>query len=1089
MHPTLHIHLLGNFLLAMDDTPITTINSSRLQSLLAYLLLHRGAPQGRSHVAFLLWPDAPEERAHASLRKLLHQLRQALPDIDQFLHIDRQSLYWSPPTDVAWTLDIQDMEHALALAKQAEQDQHMTTAREALENAVALYHGDLLPACYDEWILPERDHLRSLFLLAAEQLIGLLEKERAYAAAISVAQQLLRHDSLHEATYRQLMRLHALLGDRAAALRVYHTCVTVLERELGVGPGETTQEVYESLLQANSSSGTSPTLIDTQSARVVASPLLGRKAEWRQLQEIWRTISNEHAHVVMLTGEAGIGKTRLAEEMEAWVNRQGMTTASARCYAAFGQLTYAPIASWLRTDAMRDSLSALNADALTEIARLMPELLAKHPQLPHPAAMTEGWQRQHFFEAIARVVLHTHQPLLLMLDDIQWCDQETLEWLHYLLRFAPTARLLLLGTIRIEEASPDHPLVTFLRTLQRDHLLTEIALGPLTTGETTTLAEHIVGHPLDLSTSNMLYAETEGNPLFIVEMAQVRTREQDTPFKMHSSLSLLTGSTSTLPPSVQTVLAARLAQLSPLAQDVANVAAIIGREFTFPVLARASGEREDAVVRGLNELWQKRIVREQGAATAETYDFSHDKLREQVYTSLSPTYRRLLHRHVAEALEELHAHPLDVLSGQIAMHYERAGLPMQAISYYQRAGASALRLYANREAKNAFEHAAALLELQVQHHTQQELAWEITVQIYESLGDANLEIGCYAEARQAYQQALTFLLSQVSLWSARLQRKIANSWNHISTNQHDVVHIQAREAFQEAERILTQLADPLCPEWRVEWIELQFAQIWPLRGSVDDMTAILDKMQPLIEQYATKEQRDRFLFATVTRDIIRGHYTFSENIMSFLQTGIPLAQQAGDQNKLGILSFVLGLALLQSGQFDEAEQRLEQAIHVGEQMGVIWLQVRCLTFLPFIYRRRGQVEQVRNTLSRAQAIGAVQHNRILIGQCAWLAWRDGNLSDAETYGRESIEEKQQQDVNAFSWVGIWPLLGIALKQEKIADAISYIRLLLAPAQQPPPDNLKTMLETAIQAWDTDKHEEVEYLLSQIVPLAEQMGYL
>ena len=116
--------------------------------------------------------------------------------------------------------------------------------------------------------------------------------------------------------------------------------------------------------------------------------------------------------------------------------------------------------------------------------------------------MTEGWQRQHFFEAVARVVLHTHQPLLLMLDDIQWCDHETLEWLHYLLRFAPTAHLLLLGTIRTEEALSDHPLFTFLRTLQRDHLLTEIPLGPLTTSETTTLAEHIVGHQLDLATGN-----------------------------------------------------------------------------------------------------------------------------------------------------------------------------------------------------------------------------------------------------------------------------------------------------------------------------------------------------------------------------------------------------------------------------------------------------------------------------------------------------------------------------------------------------------------------------------------------------------
>src|SRR5579884_685131 len=173
MIPTLRLRLLGGFLLLSDGTPMTTINSPRLQSLLAYLVLHRSALHNRSHLAFLFWPDSTEERAHTSLRKLVHQLRQALPDIDHFLYSDRQSLSWQPAVDACWTLDTMELEQELVRVEQAEQRQDTSAQRQALERVVVLYRGDLLPGCYDEWILPERDRLRQLFLQATARLITL----------------------------------------------------------------------------------------------------------------------------------------------------------------------------------------------------------------------------------------------------------------------------------------------------------------------------------------------------------------------------------------------------------------------------------------------------------------------------------------------------------------------------------------------------------------------------------------------------------------------------------------------------------------------------------------------------------------------------------------------------------------------------------------------------------------------------------------------------------------------------------------------------------------------------------------------------
>jgi DNA-binding SARP family transcriptional activator len=607
---TLHIHLLGDFLLVSGETPVTTVNVPRLQSLLAYLVLHRTAPQARSHLAFLLWPDSTEDQARAYLRQLLYQLRQALPDADHFLRVDTHHLQWLPEhSNTTWTLDILDVEQALAQAEQAEQAQDMTALRKALEQVVHLYHADLLPSCYDEWILPERDRVRQLFFSAAERLIALLEQEREYGAAIKVAQQLLRHDLLHEAAYCQLMRFSALRGERTAALRVYHTCVTILERELATAPSEATRQAYEALLHMNTAS--------TQKCVSVSPPagipLVGRKQEWGHLQTAWRRAASGYPHLVVLCGEAGIGKTKLAEELLAWVSQQGMTAASTRCYAVEGRLAYAPVTSWLRANAIQAGLSALDPVWLTEGARLVPDLLTRHADLPHPRPMREGWQRQQFFEALARAVLVAPQPLLLLLDDLHWCDTETLEWLHYLLRFEPKARLLLLGTVCSEETLPAHPLVAFMGALQRDGLVTEVTLGPLTPAETTSLAEHIMGHQLDPIMSTRLYRETEGNPLFVVEMmrAGTWTARGGEPDVVDTSHPLLTRPVSMLPPTIQTVLAARLAHLSPAARELANLAAVIGSAFSFAVLVCARKESEESLVQGLDELWQRRIVHEQ----------------------------------------------------------------------------------------------------------------------------------------------------------------------------------------------------------------------------------------------------------------------------------------------------------------------------------------------------------------------------------------------------------------------------------------------------------------------------------------------
>jgi predicted ATPase/DNA-binding SARP family transcriptional activator len=702
--PALHLRLLGDFSLLYNDQQVTTLNTMRLRSLLTYLVLHRDVPQPRQHLAFLFWPDTTEAQARNNLRQLLHQLRQAFPAVEHFLAVDTHLVHWHPVA--ACHLDVAEFEQALTLADAATRQSDQCTLQDALEQADCLYRGELLPGCYDEWILLEREQLRQRHQQVLERLLRLFEGQGDHVTAIRYAQRLLGLDLLSEDLYRRLMRLHVLNNDRASALHVYHTCVSTLQREMGIDPDPATREAYERLMQHEM-----PVIpVSVQHMLLAATPtLIGRKLEWKALQEAWHAASTGEPRFVLVTGEAGIGKSRIAEEFLLWASQQGIITAKTRSYAAEGQLSLGPVTDWLRSEGLRAHLEQLDMIWLTEVARILPELLAKRPDIPHYEPVTEYGQRQRFFEALARAILVAPGPLLLLIDDLQWCDQETLEWLHFLLRFDPLARLLVVGCAREEELPPQHPLRTFLLHLRNTMRVTEIALQPLDAAETGKLAAQVANRELGLDEGLHLFHETGGYPLFVVEMVradlgQVSARPPGAD-RTHRQPPL--EDARTLPPKVHAVLVGRLLQLSASARGFVELAATIGREFTLDLLIGVSNADADSAVRALDELWQKRIVREHGA---NSYDFTHDKLREVAYGEISAPQRRLLHRRVAQALEAMSASALDAVSGQIASHYERAGLLEQALPYYQRAAVVAQRVYANEEAIDLLSRGLRLLE-------------------------------------------------------------------------------------------------------------------------------------------------------------------------------------------------------------------------------------------------------------------------------------------------------------------------------------------------------------------------------------------
>jgi DNA-binding SARP family transcriptional activator/predicted ATPase len=724
----LQVELLGGFRMLRGGQAVSGVSTTRLQSLIAYLVLHAGMPVSRQQLAFLFWPDSQEAQARTNLRQLLHNLRAALPEIDQLLHADQQTLCWRPG---ACVVDAALFQHAV------EQDD--------LEEAARLYRGDLLPGIYDDWLDAERERFKRQYETALERLTAAAEQRRDLAAAINFAEIRLARDTLREAGYQTLMRLLALKGDRAGALRVYQQCAEVLRHELDVEPGPATRRARDLALYERQPAPEPAPAAAPAPPPQRELPLIGREREWQQLRKIWRRAAAGRPLMVILTGEPGIGKSRLLEELLDLASREGVSTARTTCYAGDRALAYTAAADWLRSPLVRSKWQELPAIQRSQLARVLPEILAEQPDVAPPPPFTEAWQKRHFFEAMARGVLAPRPPLLLAIDDLHWCDPETLEWLQFLLRLDPSTPLLAAATARSEELDS-------LRPLLRSDFVSEIALEPLDPEHTGRLASELSTRRIEPADAEALYRQTRGNPLFVVE-----TVRAGLPANGVASAK------------VHAVIRGRLAKLGAGARDLAGVAAVIGRPFPTELIAGVASLSEDPAVQALDELWQHRILLLDDNGM---YDFSHGCLRDVAYDLLGPARRRQLHRRVAEALEASEPAEADALCSQIAAHYERALLPMRAIPHYARAAEVVRRRFAESEAVAYLGKALRLLETlppsPERDRTELDLLLALGPSLAATQGYASEETGrVYARAR---------LLCEISRQTERSFGVLAGSW-------------------------------------------------------------------------------------------------------------------------------------------------------------------------------------------------------------------------------------------------------------------------------------------------------------------------
>jgi DNA-binding SARP family transcriptional activator len=689
----LRIDLLGGCSASFGSEQPCIFPTRKSLALLAYLAVPAGRFHAREKLTAMFWGDTPGAQANQSFRQALLSIRRALRSSPRPILLTRSGAVALDPEAV--TVDVALLEAALT-----------DGGMEALERAAVLCKGEFLAdlnlndESFEAWRAVERQRVNALVAEALSNLVD-LQEAGSPEAAIQTARHLLAIDPSQERMHRTLMKLLVRQGHRAGALKQYQLCVDWLERELAAEPEEETRQLYRDILRRAplglvSTQEAASSLRRNENARAEETPMVGRDRESSRLNDALAKMLDVGGRVVLMSGEAGIGKSRLLREFTQQKIFSDIRILIGRCHETEQVL---PLHAWI--DALRGDASVLDAGirdrlgaaANAQLGRVFPELGRSGGQ---PFAAPD--QYSLLFDALNQLVLEiaSKQPTVFILEDLHWCDGLSARFLAFLGRRIDSLPVLVVGTMRTEALVDAPVLAQSLKELRADRRLEEISLGELSQEESVALIRALLPSdrrgPQSASTTNEIWTASEGNPFIIVE--SVRSLHHDSPGTGRRESSLTR--------TVQDFVAERLNRLTGLPMLLVRVAAAIGRDFTFALLARAGQISEMEAAVAVEELVRRHIL----TADSERVDFCHDWIRRVAYEQLLPQQRRLLHAAVGKAIEELHDGDKEEIADQLGHHYLQAGDARKAIpSLIQFAGLAARR-YALDDALRAFRLAA-----------------------------------------------------------------------------------------------------------------------------------------------------------------------------------------------------------------------------------------------------------------------------------------------------------------------------------------------------------------------------------------------
>ncbi len=731
--------------------------------LFAYLVLNRTRGCPRDELIDVLWPEGPPAAADSALSALLSKLRRALGD---GVLTGRGELRLN--LDGPVRVDIEASAAAILESEAAMETGDHAAAAQKARDALATDLQTFLPDAEGGWAAEQRRELETIRLRALETLTeaGLRQGGRELGAAEQAARSAIAAAPFRESAHRLLMEVHEAAGNPAEALRAFEELRSLLREELGTTPGPAAMAVFERVLR-----GEPPPAHRVSTASVAAvSPghwepsswppplasavdrhaLVGRGVEMAYLERCWREAADGQRALVLLAGDAGIGKTRSAAEVASHAHDDGAVV----LYGRFDEETltpYQPVVEMLRgwsagapLDSLRDRLGPRAA----ELAILLPEFgppPADHQGTGALSGPEADAQRFRFFDAVGALLgeIGSERPVVLVFDDLQWADRPTLQLLRHLVRAPAPRRTLFLGTYRESEISDRHPLHELIGDLRREGTLRRLELSGLAESEVGELVAELASAPASESFVHALAGETEGNPFFIEEVVR---HIRDTSGALSEEVTL---EEAGVPDGVREVTARRLRRLTEPTRAVLLVASVIGREFDYDILQAVVSQSGDELVEALEEGVEARVLREVGHVGR--YGFTHALVRATLYDSISQLRRARLHGRVGEVLVRLRGGDLDPHLAMLAHHFAQAApveRPDRAIDFALAAARRADRMLAWEEAAMHYRAALRARELAgaVDDHVRAELLL--------ALGASEDRAGLEEDARETFQSAI-----------------------------------------------------------------------------------------------------------------------------------------------------------------------------------------------------------------------------------------------------------------------------------------------------------------------------------------------
>ncbi|MCB9102335.1 MAG: AAA family ATPase [Anaerolineales bacterium] len=984
----LRIQLFDTPLIESKGSSLIQFRSLKIEALFYYLAITPGQQHRRTRLASLFWSELPEDKALGNLRYALWNMRQVLDDA--LFSIDRGTVTFQS-NDTIW-VDVHEFDDLLNAAKNRA-ELELSEGMPRLQRAADLYQGDFLAGfelveapLFDDWLQVQRTTFHDKAIEVLTRLGTYYAAHHQLAKAMDATKHLLTLEPWQESAHRQMMQLLALNGRRDAALMHYQECKQILAAELGMEPEPETRLLVERIRTGQFEQASAPATTPLPETHTLATPLFGRQKEYAWLVELWKKANHKHSGLVLLEGEAGVGKTRLVEEFGRYVTLQGGRVLQGRCYEFSGPLPYQPIAVALQTQITQIETQRLSVeeDWGIELAQLLPEIrLQRGNGSSLPGG--QGTDRYRLFEAVAQFLraISAKQPILFFLDDLHWADADTLDLVGYLVQRLANTPVLMIGSYRPGEILNHHALTILQKPSSRGVFYEILKLTHISVEAVKQIVKTITPLADNNKLARFLYDISQGNPFILFEtlnemqelhwlqsnaegrwslqvadhcLTQEGFINADTNQNSLNSLTagqskppvfLATGEPATVRDTlsekenlklteVQNRIRRRISRLSAEGKQLLALAAVVGRPFETKLLQEASGLPLEIVLDSLDDWLARNLVQEVSRdeqRTRETdllpalshcrYDFSHDFIRAVVYNDLSQARRQALHYKLGTALEHLYAHQLGKVVEWLAHHYYCGYELDKAITYLQRAGQQARAVYALPIALERYQQALSCWE-QLYRPSDSQIPTEAWRQRWDLLLGQE-EVSRMLGRLQQQSPSLETMIQEVTDWGDDRDRLRVIEQQLASLEQSADLD-KRRQLAQEGLRLAHTLDDPLA--------EANFLQAWAEcdRDMANHEDALM-RYEAARQKFSQMNQTRQVAFCLIGMGRIHKlNHRFAEALSHFEQA-VTQAKAEGHQDALIWSYNAIARMYLILGNLNGAYALSQKSLTLCDQIG------------------------------------------------------------------------------------------------------------------------------------------------------------